>query len=1105
MKVKKNLVKLARGVLLLWSIWVSLQFCPKTTAQTIVNVFLVPEGGSGLAWDGHQLWMGFYGTGSSLDDQIYKINPADGSTNGIIASPANDCFGLTWQDSCLWFLNAYSTNTTYQLDTLGNIISSFPNLSTYMAGLAWDGTYLWTASYYDPDGWIYQITTTGSMVQSFQAPDNQPWDLAWDGEFLWMADKWGDAYYKINSVDGSLDTSYASPGTDPAGIAWDGHYLWLVDEGEGYNNDFLYQIDVYGAGTPEIQLSETEHDYGLVVVGDSAWWALTISSIGTADLVVDSLIVTNIAFFVLGTEFPVTLSPGQDTTITLGFSPPSLGSFSASTTVFSNDPTHPAETVFLNGQGLVEDPDIWASDQFHDFGTVRVGGVAAWGVTLTNLGFVTLSVDSITGGNGVFNLPPYSYPILIQPTQSEPITVEFSPPTVGIYEDTLYIYSNDPDQPVLILQVAGTGDDSSIPGGQLLWFYQGAENVVCVAALPDIDGNGLPDVAAESYDAGASGDHFFAIAGNSDGLGVVRWATGEGMSGGWGDQCVAAFPDVTGDGVGEVLWGTAWGGRTAYLLNGTDGEVIWSYDTHQDDDGGWVYSISPIGDVNGDLLADVLVGAGSSGGGTSGSKSIYCFNGASQGTGEIIWRYQADDAVMSVAPLGDVNGDGIVDALAGAGGNGLDDKIYCIDGASSGFPATVLWEYPTGGSVWSVTSIPDVNGDRLRDALAGSWGGGVICISGDNGTLIWNQLSEYYIMRVEVVPDLNGDHFSDVIVASWADDVYVLSGADGSIIWSYPTGGDVWAVSGIPDLNGDGTWEVLAGSFDGRVYCIDGDEGGELWNYYAGDKIFTLRYIEDISGDGLPDVVAGTQMLGGSGGQILCIEGGEEMVGVEEEPFWAIPREDGILLKWDSGALSAEGYNLYRSPQDFCPKLSPIVSDFNGQNLRLFMEKEVAQIEAEKKRMGAAAKGVFTKINTSQIQGDQFLDEGTVVGESYLYKLGAVDGGGGERFYGPIRATGVGPASIPINFTLFQNYPNPFNPDTEIRYLVSKDSYVVLKIFNILGEEVRTLVNDEKSAGSYLVVWDGRNDAGDDAASGVYFCCLKAGSFKAAKKMILIR
>jgi hypothetical protein len=98
---------------------------------------------------------------------------------------------------------------------------------------------------------------------------------------------------------------------------------------------------------------------------------------------------------------------------------------------------------------------------------------------------------------------------------------------------------------------------------------------------------------------------------------------------------------------------------------------------------------------------------------------------------------------------------------------------------------------------------------------------------------------------------------------------------------------------------------------------------------------------------------------------------------------------------------------------------------------------------------------------------------------------------------------------LPIadRFELGQNFPNPFNPMTEIHFSLPGDlnnSRVKLDIFNMLGQKVRTLVHEKKMAGSHIIEWDGKNDQGMPAASGVYIYRLQAGSMTATRKMILL-
>jgi flagellar hook assembly protein FlgD len=96
-------------------------------------------------------------------------------------------------------------------------------------------------------------------------------------------------------------------------------------------------------------------------------------------------------------------------------------------------------------------------------------------------------------------------------------------------------------------------------------------------------------------------------------------------------------------------------------------------------------------------------------------------------------------------------------------------------------------------------------------------------------------------------------------------------------------------------------------------------------------------------------------------------------------------------------------------------------------------------------------------------------------------------------------------SKLPIEFRLEQNYPNPFNPKTRIKYKIAKHTHVVLKVINSLGQEVRTLVNEKKPGGFYEVVWDGKNNFGQQVASGLYLYQLESNNFIQTRKMVLLR
>lgn len=94
---------------------------------------------------------------------------------------------------------------------------------------------------------------------------------------------------------------------------------------------------------------------------------------------------------------------------------------------------------------------------------------------------------------------------------------------------------------------------------------------------------------------------------------------------------------------------------------------------------------------------------------------------------------------------------------------------------------------------------------------------------------------------------------------------------------------------------------------------------------------------------------------------------------------------------------------------------------------------------------------------------------------------------------------------LPAGFYLEQNFPNPFNPETKITYQLAAAGFTTLKIYDLLGREIKTLVNKEQHSGSYTVTWDGTDNSGIIMPSGIYLYTLTAGNVVNSKKMVLLK
>ena len=130
-----------------------------------------------------------------------------------------------------------------------------------------------------------------------------------------------------------------------------------------------------------------------------------------------------------------------------------------------------------------------------------------------------------------------------------------------------------------------------------------------------------------------------------------------------------------------------------------------------------------------------------------------------------------------------------------------------------------------------------------------------------------------------------------------------------------------------------------------------------------------------------------------------------------------------------------------------------------------------------------------------------FTDRSVIVGHTYSYWLESTDLDGTRQMAGPYVTT----VTPPEEYELAQNAPNPFNPDTVISYRIARPGHVRITIYNLVGEEVATLVNEVHGPGYFTARWDGRDSGGNAVGSGVYVYTLRAGAFTSTRRMTLLK
>ncbi len=200
---------------------------------------------------------------------------------------------------------------------------------------------------------------------------------------------------------------------------------------------------------------------------------------------------------------------------------------------------------------------------------------------------------------------------------------------------------------------------------------------------------------------------------------------------------------------------------------------------------------------------------------------------------------------------------------------------------------------------------------------------------------------------------------------------------------------------------------------------------------------------------------------------------------VELTSFTAVHKDVEVVLNWSTASeTNDKGFAVERSAES--------------------LKSEPAYRQAGWERIGfVEGKGTTTETNSYS-----FIDKNILDGKLY-YRLKQIDYDGTFKIYGPVEVN----IGLPLTFHLGQNYPNPFNPITNIEYRIPNKEFVSLKVYDVLGNEVATLVNEEKSAGRYEVIFDGSNLPAGKAglSSGVYIYRITAGDYSASKKLMLLK
>jgi hypothetical protein len=474
------------------------------------------------------------------------------------------------------------------------------------------------------------------------------------------------------------------------------------------------------------------------------------------------------------------------------------------------------------------------------------------------------------------------------------------------------------------------------------------------------------------------------------------------------------------------------------------------------------YQVAGLGDQNGDGFDDILASA------PEDRKAFLYFGGNPMDTIPDIIFHEENEEMFGgrLCNLLDVNGDSCDDFALGS-----NDRINVYWG---GVEIDTIADLilPPG----RICAAGDLNGDGYSDMLhsAVDWqsyrGKAWIYLGGADPDSIadWSVVgdSAWYYFGSEVAGngDINGDGYDDIAVSGWRQGlkgiypyIKVFYGAiemdtiPAFVMDSYEQSLDISTRAAFVDVNKDGFSDLCVDShIDTAAVLFYGPIVPDivpdlvLYGTYLSGKVWEIAEAGDINNDGYPDIITGNYDGVGGLGEVLVFLGGSYMDG-----------EWDVMMNGFQGAYKCAGRSVGRA------------GDVNGDGVDDILFGSWCEYEFNLQGRAVIFSGDTTLTSVST--------------------------------YAPLE-------NIPHSVSLKQNYPNPFNDKTVIEYeiLSRHPARAVMKIYNILGQEIATLIDGSQDSGLYRATWNGKDSLGKEVGSGIYLCRLQVGGFRQTRKLLLI-
>lgn len=486
------------------------------------------------------------------------------------------------------------------------------------------------------------------------------------------------------------------------------------------------------------------------------------------------------------------------------------------------------------------------------------------------------------------------------------------------------------------------------------------------------------------------------------------------------------------------------------------------------------------------------------------------------------WPKTMSYPAQGAPSFGDIDGDGQGEIVVGTNLGSSTGYIYAYKqngNTVTGFP--INHGYTTRTIV-----LADINNDNKMEIITNKRLGslGEVWVYSGTGVVYpgWPKAINHVPASSCGVGDITGDGFAEIVAESYSS-VYAWD-RNGNILTGFPftpSGGDVFSYSSpvLADIDGDNVREILFGTHilggGGSVYILK-NNGTVLtgWPQPANYWIYGPPSVGYINNDNILDIAIGDQILSANPTDMLYAwnKNGSDLTGFPIFSLNAINNQVTLadidndnmteLIIDDNSQTAGVGkylaYNHDGTPVTGWPITVTGTSFFNTPCITDINRDGILDI------IGGALEGSgSTYINVYLWNTGKNYNTSRIYNPIWQYNARH------NGVYGDIDLIVGLPISgneVPKNYILYQNYPNPFNPKTVIKFDVPLDSRlrgndnIVLKIYDVFGKEVVTLVNEQQKQGVYEVEFNGA-----DFPSGVYFYKLISGDFKETRKMVLIK